>query len=204
MRIIILLLSLGLAGCATLDREECQTADWQLIGFNDGVAGRSAERLETHREACADYGISPLMDDYLDGHYRGAERYCTAENGYNRARAGQGYNAVCSGGLSYDFERGFELGQEAYRQLQQQEQVERLLSDQKSSQREDENRIAELEKKLVADKTKPEQRYQLLRDIESLRDQIYSRKPDIQRLKTEVEMERRYSRQLEQDLRQQL
>ena len=203
-RFLLLFLSLSVAGCATLDREECLSADWQLIGYNDGVAGRTSERLEQHREACAEYGITPVMDHYLEGHFQGAEDYCTAENGYTSARSGQSFNPICRGQLRFDYEHGHRLGQEAYQQLEQLKQAEQDLRELKSELRSADNRISDYETELVADATKKEQRQNLLRKIESERHDSRHLKSRIRLQSTEVEMERRYLKQLEDELRQQL
>ncbi|MEH6578134.1 MAG: DUF2799 domain-containing protein [Amphritea sp.] len=71
-----------LSGCATLDREECLNADWHLIGYEDGSAGRLPEQVGEHRQACAEYAVVPDMDAYLQGRSQGLVNYCTEENGY--------------------------------------------------------------------------------------------------------------------------
>ena len=37
-------------GCATLDKDECLVADWRLIGFQDGAAGKSATAMDDYRK----------------------------------------------------------------------------------------------------------------------------------------------------------
>ena len=39
-----------LQGCATLDKDECMLADWRLIGYEDGVAGKSAAAVGEYRK----------------------------------------------------------------------------------------------------------------------------------------------------------
>lgn len=197
-------LSLSLVGCATLDRESCLTADWELIGFNDGVVGRSAERLEQHREACSDYGIVPQMEEYLQGYDRGIVRYCTAANGYKRARAGQAYPQACNTHLFTDFERGFELGGEAFEQVDRLKRATKELQRLGKQQRADEREVSEKRDQLIADGISSDQRAGLLLDIDELQQQIADRSRQIKQHKNKVGMERRYLRQLETDLRQQL
>ena len=48
-----------LAGCATLSKEECTVGNWQMIGYNDGVAGHYPERLASHTKACAKANVAP-------------------------------------------------------------------------------------------------------------------------------------------------
>lgn len=37
-----------LSACATLSKQECRVGDWQVIGYNDGIAGYAADRLASH------------------------------------------------------------------------------------------------------------------------------------------------------------
>ncbi|MDH5469903.1 MAG: DUF2799 domain-containing protein, partial [Gammaproteobacteria bacterium] len=46
-----------LQGCATLNKEECVVADWRLIGYQDGVAGKSASTVGGYRKDCAEYAV---------------------------------------------------------------------------------------------------------------------------------------------------
>lgn len=197
-------LSLSLVGCATLDRESCETADWELIGFNDGVVGRAAERLEQHREACSEYGIVPRMEQYLQGYDRGVQRFCTANNGYKRARAGQAYPEACTADIFPGFERGFELGGEAFEQVDRLKRATKELQQLRKEQRKDEREVSEKRDQLIADGLSSDQRAGLLLDIDELQQQVADRSRQIKQNKHKVEMERRYLRQLEADLRQQL
>ena len=65
-----------LTGCASMSVDECKTADWRMIGYEDGITGRSALQLKEHRKACAEHGIAPNLDVYLTGHEQGLMVYC--------------------------------------------------------------------------------------------------------------------------------
>ena len=56
-----------LQGCATLDKDECMLADWRLIGYQDGVAGKSATVVGKYREDCAKHAVVPDLDAYRAG-----------------------------------------------------------------------------------------------------------------------------------------
>jgi uncharacterized protein DUF2799 len=53
------------SGCATMKKEECLTADWYNIGFEDGTRGYKVSRITNHRKACSKYEIAPNLDFYL-------------------------------------------------------------------------------------------------------------------------------------------
>src|SRR5688572_14241675 len=77
-----------LAGCASLDKDECRNADWYAIGLEDGARGRTVERLGDHRRACAEHGVAPQSERYVAGRNEGLKSFCTYERGYSQGRAG--------------------------------------------------------------------------------------------------------------------
>ncbi len=89
------LLVLLLQGCATLDRDECQVADWRLIGYQDGVQGKPAGTIGTYREDCAKHAIVPDLDAWQAGRAQGLQEYCTVANAFRLGRSGHGYPMVC-------------------------------------------------------------------------------------------------------------
>lgn len=102
--------SLSLGGCASLSESECQTADWESIGYNDGSHGFEAGRLQAHREACAELGIKPDAIQYEAGRVRGLDEFCTSANGLRAGRQGSGYNGVCPDELADAFLDGYDHG----------------------------------------------------------------------------------------------
>lgn len=203
-RSFVVFLSVGLVSCATLDKDDCLSADWQLIGFNDGAAGYETKRLEQHRDACAEYGVVPQIDDYLQGYDRGVIRYCTAVNGYATARAGQVFNAVCSGDLRPAFAYGFELGVEAHRQVERLADAEERLKELKAAQHADKHALNQARDALLTDEHSSGRRARLLDDVRSLDRAIHFRALHIMQQQHEVDREARYLTTLEADLRSQL
>ena len=102
------------AGCATLDKNECLRADWYAVGLEDGARGQAVERLGNHRRACAEHGITPQTERYIAGRAEGLKSYCTYERGVSVGRSGQGYSAVCPEGLAGRFSAGYQLGKEIH------------------------------------------------------------------------------------------
>ncbi len=105
---------LSINGCATMNASECQTADWEMIGFEDGSKGRLTSYLGNHRKACATHGITPDLTRYLKGHSRGVERFCTETSRFLNGKKGIAYNGVCPPGLSDPFLRGYHIGEQFY------------------------------------------------------------------------------------------
>ena len=99
----LLVASLLLAGCATLDADECKAADWRQIGRSDGERGYGMGRLDEHRKACAEHGITPNADRYWLGRSEGLQHYCRLDNALRVGRAGQSYQGVCPPAIDAHF-----------------------------------------------------------------------------------------------------
>lgn len=84
-----------LAGCATLDRSECLTADWRAIGLADGAEGYGPDRLDAHRADCARYGVTPDAAAWEAGRQAGLASYCTPENAYRVGAIGAELSDQC-------------------------------------------------------------------------------------------------------------
>src|SRR5699024_12327142 len=72
-----------LGGCATLSKGECLTANWYQIGRNDGARGYERARLYEHREACAEYGVTPRSTRDYKGRPAGTRGTGTPQNGFD-------------------------------------------------------------------------------------------------------------------------
>jgi hypothetical protein len=105
------LLALALASCATMDKDECRTADWYAVGLEDGARGRALERLGDHRRACAEHNVTPDTGRYLAGRNEGLKTFCTYERGLAEGRAGHAHAAGCAPATGFvaGYERGREL-----------------------------------------------------------------------------------------------
>lgn len=108
----ILLLSIHLTGCAGLNERECREADWEMIGFQDGIIGKYANWINSYRSACAEYHIVPNAAAYETGHNRGIKQYCTEDNGFKLGRQGFWYDGVCPTELEPAFLKGYYYGRE--------------------------------------------------------------------------------------------
>lgn len=114
-RAALLLGTLLLAGCASMDEDECLSADWRLVGYEDGAAGRGAAQIGEYRQACADYRISPDMNAYREGREAGLREYCRPQNGYRLGQAGGGYSGVCPVDLEDEFRAAYDDGLRLYK-----------------------------------------------------------------------------------------
>ncbi|KUI99534.1 DUF2799 domain-containing protein [Vibrio sp. MEBiC08052] len=148
MKRLLVVLFMGtivLSGCATLSKEECMTANWHQIGYEDGAQGYPDTRIASHREACAEYGISPDFKAYQDGHKEGVTRFCTARNGFAQGKQGYDYTGICPPSLEGDFLKGYQAGHEIH-------SVSSTLSNLRYEQSSNEREIKDLRSK-ITDKT---------------------------------------------------
>lgn len=84
VRLLIGVSILALGGCATLDKSQCLGGNWYRIGYQDGAQGRPASRMESHREACAQYGRGVNPVEYHAGRERGLVYHCADSEAYKR------------------------------------------------------------------------------------------------------------------------
>ena len=57
-----------LQGCATMSVDECATADWRAIGYEDGTRGETLAKAQKREAACSKHGYA--MDQLAYGHGR--------------------------------------------------------------------------------------------------------------------------------------
>ena len=105
--------ALGLQGCATMSVDDCATADWRAIGFEDGSKGETLAKADKRAKACAKHGYAMDRSAYDGGRDDGLGLYCTTATGYSLGESGRMYNGVCAshneGAFIDAYNRGFEL-----------------------------------------------------------------------------------------------
>jgi hypothetical protein len=172
MRILIaltaLVLAAGLTGCAGMSEQACLVTDWRSVGFEDGVAGRSAGSIGSYRNACGKHGVSPDLAEYRAGHDDGVELYCRAGNGFEVGRRGSRYAGVCPAALEPDFLAAYNEG----RQLYEYEAALRAVENQIAARH---RRLEELTASMtsasatiIADETPAERRAELMLEVAAM------------------------------------
>lgn len=112
MKTLFCLVSLTclLTACATMTPQECQTADWQRVGFADALGGKNI-LLAEHQQACASVKITPDRQAYMNGYNAGAVQYCTYDKGLEVGKTGLSKSDTCNTpALAANFQRGYERG----------------------------------------------------------------------------------------------
>jgi len=189
-----------LSGCATMSGEECATADWSSVGFEDGASGYPVDRLGDHRKACAKHGYTPDLVAYRQGRQQGLVDYCRPGRGFRAGESGANYHGVCPAELEEDFLSGYRIGHHLY-------EVRSAISDKSSDIHRNEREIKKLEEKvrekeeaLAGDELSSAERRELLDDIKQMSERTGRLKADINLLIVERSDLRAELRQLEESL----
>lgn len=127
-----------LSGCAVMDKQECESADWYLLGLGDGNSGKPLAQLTERNEACASYGFSANRGEYLRGRLDGLRTYCTPQKGYQAGVGGSHYHGVCNAQSEPTFLVAYRQGKALY--------------EKKRAVRDWDNKIRRLEREIIRKK----------------------------------------------------
>lgn len=186
-KVLLFLIPLLFAGCATLSEEECATIDWYSLGYEDGSRGYDASRVSKHRKACAEYGVTTDAVAYMDGHQDGVRIYCRPANGYSLGLRGRKPGVSCPQDLLADFNDAYLAGLDIYQERQAIQQTQKNISA-------TEDQIAELlaaieqdELELTSDGVSSKRRKQLLAQIKEDGALVTQLEEDLDALYAELE-----------------
>ena len=106
----------ALSACASgMSKNECLTADWRAIGYEDGLRGLDASAVSGRRQACANKAnVTADMDAYLAGREAGLSEFCRPANGFEYGSRGQRYAGVCAGKNEAPFVVAYQRGLKLY------------------------------------------------------------------------------------------
>jgi Protein of unknown function (DUF2799) len=180
-----LLAALGLSGCATMNRSECQTVDWRTVGYEDGVSGQSSGRIAQHRKACAKHGVAPDLDAYQSGREQGLREYCTADNGFRLGERGASLPAFCPDDRQMAFESAYRDGFHLYQLRASLNQAVNSLEAARREQHDIEHQLVGLSDLIVAKDTETAARAQALLDVKHLAERQGRLKSRIRQLEEE-------------------
>ncbi len=113
-----------LSGCQVMSEKECRSADWSQVGYEDGRAGRTRDRIEDIAEACAKANVEPDRRHYFAGREKGLREYCTPENGFSLGKNGGSMGSVCPPETAREFEASYSKGRRIYDARQRVDRLE--------------------------------------------------------------------------------
>jgi hypothetical protein len=103
-----------LAGCETMSKEECLSADWYQVGYKAGKEGRERSHIEYVAESCAKAGVTPDRELYFAGREEGVGEYCSPRHAFSLGINGSYYNAVCPPETARSFESYYDEGRRIF------------------------------------------------------------------------------------------
>jgi hypothetical protein len=159
---------LALSGCAGMSADECALSDWRTIGFEDGSMGYTADRVGSHRKACAKHGVAPDFEAYQSGWREGVRQFCQPSRGFNVGASGARYNGICPSDMEPEFVDAFNAGHRLYNLRASVNQATNQINARKAALERKEDRIRVVEAELIARETTAENRVLLLVELKEL------------------------------------
>ena len=120
----LVLIAAALAGCETMSKKQCLSADWFQVGYQAGRDGRERAHIEDIAESCAKVNVTPDRRRYFDGWEQGLREYCTPENGFYLGRNGTRVRSVCPPATAGRFEDAYRRGYRIFEARQYVDQLE--------------------------------------------------------------------------------
>lgn len=192
---LVAIASIGLTGCASMSEDECLTVDWTAIGYEDGSRGYTADRLGTHRRACAKHGVTPDLAAYQQGHAQGVESFCQPGRAFRHGESGASYSGVCPAHLEPDYLDAYNAGHKLYSLRFGVSAANSMIASKESELERVEKRIVDAEVGLISDETTAEQRVVLLNELKDLAERTGELESEIEQLiadRARIEQELQY------------
>jgi hypothetical protein len=169
-----------------MNKQECLAVDWRTVGYEDGVAGYSGDRIAQHRKACAKYGVQTDLDQYQAGRAQGLREYCKPANGYRLGSRGGSYGGVCPAELEDGFVSAFEVGHQLYALGARVSEAKSQLSSKRRELEKVEHGIVENAATAVAKDTSKEERADAVADTAELAERAGRLKEEIRQLERDT------------------
>ena len=83
-----------LNGCAIMSKNECLSANWGLIGQNDGYNGNGSF-MQKRAQACMKHNSILDTEAYTAGYKKGLKNYCNPQTIFDYALQGRGTYQSC-------------------------------------------------------------------------------------------------------------
>lgn len=195
LNFLVLTVAVALGGCATMSADECLTVDWTAIGFEDGSRGYTADRLGSHRKACAKHGVTPDLAAYQRGHAQGVEAFCQPGRAFSYGENGGNYNGVCPADMEPEFLDAYNAGHKLYSLRASVSAASSMIYSKEQELERTRDRIAAAEAELISDETTSEQRVLLLSELKELSERTGELETEIKQLiadRARIEQELQY------------
>jgi Protein of unknown function (DUF2799) len=178
----VLVCALAASGCSTLSKSECLVADWESVGYTDGVGGYSGDRIAQHRKACAKHGVAPDLALYQAGRQTGLREFCQPANGYRLGTNGYNYTGVCAGELEPAFLSSYQSGHQLYVLQSKVSNATNQIESRRAELSRIEGSIVKKSALIISSEATEEQRAQALVDTKQMAERAGKLKQEIRQL----------------------
>ncbi|MDP1631409.1 MAG: DUF2799 domain-containing protein [Caulobacter sp.] len=161
-----------------MSEDQCLTGDWGGIGYSDGAAGYTVDRLGAHRQACAKHGVVPNEASYMTGRARGLTIYCTPPSGFRAGRNGNTYGGVCPTSLERPFLAAYGDGRMVYDVQQRINRARSEISTAEQTADSVDRQMREAEEQLKSPTLTNDEKRAIRERLKRLRDERYSADED--------------------------
>lgn len=112
--VLLMILNAGCASSGSVSHNQCIAADWETLGYRDGVGGYRSSRLLAHQDACVEHGIIPDRNLYMAGWEQGAREFCEPNRGFELGERGDGHHNICPADMREPFLVAYREGRGLY------------------------------------------------------------------------------------------
>jgi hypothetical protein len=189
--LLLIIIMVSLQGCATRPRDECQTADWYTVGYQDGLQGRASRPVADHRKACAKRDVAVQLARYSQGRGEGLKQFCSPRNGFRLGLKGAQYEGVCPEGADQDFLSAYKQGKEIFESELQIRRLGEILQVNISELHNLNGSVQQKEVEMVAHDTTPKRRAVLLSEMRDLQETVAMVETEISGIEAALEEENR-------------
>ena len=114
---LLVVCSTLMAGCTSNQRKECESQNWEGIGYRDGQEGVTMDRVGRLADRCSDYDIEVDAMAYSQGHKEGLATFCDSGNAFDMGERRDEYSGACTNEFKKPFLesylRGLTLGRDS-------------------------------------------------------------------------------------------
>ena len=134
MKLKMLLLSsvVILNGCAIMSKNECLSANWGLIGQNDGYNGNGSF-MQKRAQACMKHNAVLDTTAYTNGYKKGLKNYCNPQTIFDYALQGRGTYQSCPMGMQNNLRPYYNVAYQFYRANKSLKSIEDTIASAKST-----------------------------------------------------------------------
>ena len=176
----------SLVGCAGMSANECELADWQAVGYEDGVQGRSSDKFGTYRKNCAKHEVAPNFQAYQAGREAGLREYCQPTRAFREGSRGAKYVGVCPVDLEGEFLESYNDGRTLYELESAVRSATRQIEHRKSRMKDIESELAKIMASLLLNDAPGEERAALLVETKQLAEERVSLADEVENLQKQL------------------